>query len=261
MKLSVFMPTIRTHLHEVWYDSLEASCDRHDFEVVMCGPFEPPESVLSKDNVKWVKSFASPTVCAQLAFMKCTGDYLFHTVDDSLFTPHTISNELDNVSEDVIVGMRYREGQAHSGSTLPDMYWYAANAYSRWEGVHPSWGICVHFLMSTDLCCDFGGFDCKYDYLNHATHDLLFRIQKQQGISYRISKNEISSASWFEGITGDHAPIHNAQISHDEPIFARDWRNPNKRGPIDIMNYESYPEVWKTRFTGKEESYEGLGYE
>jgi hypothetical protein len=260
MKLSVFMPTIRTHLHQVWYDSLEASCNRHDFEVVMCGPFQPPDSILSKTNVTWIKSFASPTVCAQLALLQCKGDYVFHTVDDSLFIPNVISNELDNIENNTIVGMRYREGQSHSGNVLPDMYWYASNAYPRWNGVDPSWGICVHFLMSIGLCGEVGGFDCKYDYLNHATHDLLFRLQKRDHVSYRISKSEISSADWQPNITGDHAPIHNAQIGHDEPIFASDWQTPNNRGVIDLMNYESYPEVWKTRFTGKEQDYEGLGY-
>jgi len=260
MKLSVFMPSIRTHLHQVWYDSLEASCDRHDFEVVMCGPFEPPESVLSNPNVTWIKSFASPTVCAQIALSKCGGDYVFHTVDDSLFIPHVISNELDDIDNNLIVGMRYREGQSHSGRVLPDMYWYARNAYPRYRGVNPSWGICVHFLMSRDLCISYGGFDCKYDYLNHATHDLLFRLQKQNHISYRNSKSEISSADWQPNISGDHAPIHNAQIGHDTPIFTRDWQDHNDRNIIYFMNYKEYPDVWNTRFNGQEKEYNDLGY-
>jgi hypothetical protein len=252
------MPTIRTHLIEAWYASLEDSCNRHEFEAVLCGPFKPPASVLAKDNVTWIKSFASPTVCAQMALTKCSGDYVFHTVDDSLFFPNVISNELDEIEHDEIIAMRYREGQDHTGSVLPSYYWYARNAYPRWGGVHPDWGICVHFMMDKGICIQYGGFDCKYDYLNHATHDLLFRIHNNENIEYRLSKQEISSASWQPNTTGDHSPIHNAQIFHDEPLFQKDWLQSNTRAEITLDNFESQTLLWTTRFSGKENGYQDL---
>lgn len=257
MKLSVFMPSIRTHLLEKWYESLTKSCDRHGFEVIVCGPFDPPTSLTELDNFKFVRSFASPTVCAQLAALEATGEYLYHTTDDVIFFPYEISNELD-IIEDEIVGMRYREGQSHSGSELPRSYWFAEPSYGGMAGVNGEWGICVHFLMKCDLFLDYGGFDCRYQYLNHAGHDLLFRIQQSEPTTFDLSFNEICSADWLPNVTGDHSPIHHAQTNHDAPLFYSEWLQKNSRGKIPIINYKSQPEIWNQRFTGKEEKYDDL---
>jgi hypothetical protein len=48
--VSVILPTIRVHLLEAWYESLVLACPSHTFEVVCCGPFEPPPSILQLPN-------------------------------------------------------------------------------------------------------------------------------------------------------------------------------------------------------------------
>ena len=257
MKLSVFMPTIRTHLHQVWYDSLEASCDRHDFEVVMCGPFQPPDSILSKTNVTWVKSFASPTVCAQLAAIACNGEYLLHSVDDALYIPHVVSDELDTITDNEIRGMRYREGVNYNGHELPLTYWYCSTAFRGHQIINPNWIHCVHFLVSTKIFIDTGGFDCKYQYLNESEHDWSFRSTYHLGLINSLSKSTITSCSWQEGKTGDHSSIHNAQIYHDQPLFAANWKDSVPDLVIDINNWKKQPDIWK-RFTGSENNYSDL---
>jgi len=258
MKLSVFLPTIRTHLLENWYKSLEASCNRHEFEVVFCGPFDIPESLSQLSNVTFIKDFGSPTRAAQIAAMYCQGEYLYHTTDDVLFFPEVISNELDIVEENKIVGMRYREGENYNGHALPESYWYAANAYPHLGGVNNSWGICVHFLILKESFHKYGGFDCQWQYLNHAGHDLLFRIQKNEWFSFVLSKEEVCSADWMPNTTGDHAPIHHTQINEDAPLFYRLWGGQNDRSVISVLNYRYEPEVWKPRFTGNETGYGDL---
>lgn len=256
--ISVFMPTIRTHLLEDWYDSLEKSCNNHDFEVVLCGPFDPPESITNKDNVKFIKDYGSPTRSAQIAALNCSGEYMYHVVDDILFVPNAISNELDRLHPLHIISMRYREGQQHSGKDLPHYYWVAGSSYP-WRGIQPQWGNCVHFLMSRGLFMHYGGFDCSFEYLNHATHDLLFRIQQnEQNVKHLLSKQTVCSADWMPDITGDHAPIHYAQTEHDAVLFQQMWFNPNNRTSVHPENYKNCADVWERRFTGKEQSYEEL---
>ena len=249
MKLSVFLPTIRTHLLEKWYDSLCESCNRHDFEVIFCGPFDIPSTLTTKDNVKFIKDYGNPTRAAHLAALQAEGEYLYHTVDDILFYEGVVSEELDYIDPSSVVAMRYNEGVDHSGKELPFSYWYAAIAYPNWPGVNQSWGIGIHFIMTTSMFRDYGGFDCRFEYLNHSTHDLLFRIQKNRGVSYRVSKRVASTADWMPGTSGDHAPIHYAQTTHDEGMFQSLWLHGNNNSKIDIDNWNEQEDVWQRRFS------------
>ena len=136
--------------------------------------------------------------------------------------------------------MRYREGEGHLGNKLDASYWYAPNAYGDFPGVK------------------YGGFDCRWQYLNHAGHDLLFRVQKNEAVEYCLSDEEASSADWMPNITGDHAPIHHAQIQDDDPLFQREWFFENDRGVIDLHNYKDQSSIWNKRFNGNEERYSDL---
>lgn len=256
MQLSVILPTIRVHLLDKWFRTLEKSCNRNKFEVICAGPFPPSASLLKLPNFKWISSFASPTVCAQLCGIEARGELLLHSVDDALYYPDAVSNEID-VYNDNIVGMRYNEGENYSGKELPEWYWYCETAYRGWQAIHPRWGHCVHFMMPTSLFKKVGGFNCQYHYLNEATHDLLFRLQKN-GVRYALSRQEVTNCSWQPERTGDHGSIHDAQIGHDAPLFRSLWGQGVQPLYIDINNWKSQPEVWSTRFTGTESSYNDL---
>lgn len=251
MKVSIFLPTIRPYLLEKWYDSLEKSCNKHSFEVIFCGPYDIPHTLRRKNNVKFIKDFGSPTRAGQIAAINANGDYLYHTTDDVLFFPNVISDELDSIQGNEIVGMRYREGQNYSGNTLDNTYWYSPNAYPNLRGVNNTWGICVHFLMCNKIFIKYGGFDCRWQYLNHAGHDLLFRIQQNENIKYILSKNEICSADWTPGTMGDHGPVHFAQTEDDAPLFIQEWCVKNTRKCVPLNNYQNQPEIWKRRFPNK----------
>lgn len=256
-ELSVFMPTIRTHLHEAWFASLEKSCNRHKFEVVMCGPFEPPESILSRDNVTWIRSFSSPTVCAQIAAITCSGRVLFHSVDDTFFAPGLVSDELDRI-KNCVVGMRYNEGGGYRGPELSKDSWLTKNWYDEWNGVDNSWQLCGLFLMERSLFLEFGGFDCVFEYLSNALTDLLFRIQSNDlNVNFILSKGVVCNVDHMPGTSGDHGPMHIAN-AHDVSTFNGFWYDKAFRNKIDINNYKQYPEIWNLRFRGTERKYGDL---
>jgi hypothetical protein len=104
--------------------------------------------------------------------------------------------------------------------------------------------------MRKELFLFYGGFDCQFEYLTHASADLLIRIQRF-GSVVRHSPKDVTTADWFEGIQKDHEPIKNAQEGHDYPLFIQTWMTNPERNKIDLYNYKNQPEHWERRF-GKE---------
>ena len=255
--ISVILPTIRVHLLEAWYESLVLSCPRHKLEVVCCGPFDPPSSLLELPNFTFIRSFASPTVCAQLCAIEARGEYLFHAVDDALFYPSVVSDELD-IADDHVVGMRYNEGGGHSGTELPEDRWLAEHVYDEWKGIGNSWKLCGLFLMKKGIFVDFGGFDCVFQYLSNAITDLLFRVQlNSSDVNFSLSKRVVCSVDHMPNISGDHKAMHIAN-SYDIRTFESFWKDTAGRNKISLNNYQRHPEIWNLRFTGTEKKYGDL---
>lgn len=293
MKLSVFLPTIRTHLLPEFCDFLRRSYSG-DLEVVLAGPFEPETSLLNKwqDNgLDWtfIQTYQSPTCAAQQAALSCRGDLVLHSVDDTLYLPEALDELVEShlrleactiTGDGAIITNApycdspdgYRELQKDKiirpdKFAHPDHYWTAVNAgYGGIPNIEPSWMTTCHFLMRKAAFIEFGGFDCQFEYLNHACHDLLYRMYLDGYCG--ISLNEtVSLADWIPNRQGDHGPIHDAQLSHDHPLFIKKWGG-SVFSPsvvpalkIDPLNYKNHPAVWERRFNkGGQKEYGELGY-
>lgn len=285
MKLSIFLPSIRVHLLPRLAESIDRSLmtylqsEMHpsqferdfDWELVVAGPFELPEGLENYD-VKWIKTYQSPTCAAQEAALHCTGDWILHTVDDAVYLPgqlHRLMSLVNAVSlERNIYNAKYLEcattfkkyietDQVDLSVGPPNNYWYVNNNYPGLP-IDPGWGITCHFLMPKSAFVEYGGFDCNFEYLNHACHDLLFRMYRDNW-SF-VDFHYCSLADWIPGITGDHKPINDAQLQHDGKYFYDKW---SQEVPIviDPYNYEMQPKIWDRRFGKKEiNTYEELGY-
>jgi len=265
--ISIVLPTIRTHLLEDLYESIVKSCPRHSFELICVGPFDIPDKLMKKDNVKYIKDYGCPSRAIQIAFINTTGKLVHTLVDDCFYYPDVLSETIDLFNEECgnrnILGMKFFESPEHyqavkEGTTTdqapeqrntshPIGYWYAGPSYGNLKGVNPNWGSACLFIAQTDLVKEFGGWDCKFEYNNHATHDLLFRLQKHDSKFY-ITEYDVFVANWYEGTTVDHSPIHYGQLTHDVPLFNQMWINPNNRRKIQLDNYKNSPDVWKRRF-------------
>ena len=53
--ISFFFPAIRTPRWYDMYKSLQKSCKRYNWELVLCGPFELPPTLCNLDNVRHLK--------------------------------------------------------------------------------------------------------------------------------------------------------------------------------------------------------------
>lgn len=296
MKLSVFLPTIRTHLLREFCDFLRKSYSG-ELEVVLAGPFEPSHDVLyghcyldsnfddyelwRKFSVKWIQTFQSPTCAAQQAALACTGNLILHSVDDTLYLPGALDEVVesfeimeDSAPEDSVIIYNapycdspegYRELQKNKIINPekwkhPDNYWTAANAgYSSLSTIEDCWMTTCHFLMRKSAFEWYGGFDCQFQYLNHACHDLLYRMYLDQASGFSLNET-VSLADWVPNREGDHGPINDAQLYHDHPLFFQKWASYPELS-IDPLNYKNQPEIWERRFNkGGQKDYKELGY-
>ncbi len=118
--------------------------------------------------------------------------------------------------------------------------------------------------MYKDHFLEMGGFDCVWEYMDKPMHDFMFRTQRNGGeIIY--SPRKVANSDWWPDHTGDHGPIHDAEVLHDFPIFNEIWGVPNDRIKIDYNNWKDAPSVWKRRFPERvydsyEELWENEGY-
>ena len=265
--VSIIIPAIRVPLWKNMVESIKTSCAKHTWELVLISPFDLPEELKDEPNIKLIKDFGCPSRCVQLGLQYCEGRLVLHCVDDALFLPNSIDVAIEQYdamcSEKDIINCRYREGANFSGQTLPMGFWNAHfHDELRLPGIPKDYKIALHQLIEREYLLELGGFDCRYEYINHGSHDLVFRIQANDGKVFD-SVVDVTSCSHFIGTTGDHKSIHDAQTFHDKPLFDAIYSqqgNPaQNRIEIEYSNWEMCPSVWKRRFDkGVPENYEKL---
>jgi hypothetical protein len=253
--VSFFLPGIRTHMWEDFYKSAKLACQEHSFEIVVVSPFDPPEILQNNEQFRVIKDMGHPTRCAQIAALNSRGRLIYHCVDDGIFVPESVDYAIaiydkSCTSKDMI-NMRYREGPNYSGGSLPLAFWDAKSSQELCApGIDSTWRTAPHFLVDRKHFLSMGGFDCQFEYLNHPLHDLAFRVQANGGRIYH-SPTDVINCTHYPELTVDHAPVHNAQINHDLPIFRKIYQNPRaayERMILDISNWKNAPTVWKRRF-------------
>jgi hypothetical protein len=256
-QLSIWLPSIRVHQLQDWYNSVLGSLD-HEIvpEIVVAGPFRPPYSLLDLPNFKWIETFSSPTVASQLAALACSSDIITTSVDDAIFIPGALKRVLKVVAahekqgDPYVVGLPYREGKDFSGQTLNMNYWAMGSSYN-FPSINPNWLNTCHFLTRKETFLRYGGFDCRYEYLVHASAAWLNYAQRD-GVRGYVFPGDVTTCCWYEGVSMDHKPINDGQLYSDYPLFVREWNN--QTGPtvrVDPDNWKNQPETWERRFQNK----------
>lgn len=252
--LAICLPGIRTNFWERLYNTAIESIGPYSFEMVIVGPYPPPESLSSKSNFKFFKDYGSPTRCGQIATTLTESEFMTWLSDDCFFIPNSLKECLDmiknskeiNDKDEMIV--RYTEGKDYSGNTFPNEYWNAKyHADFRLNGIKDNFKIAPAGILKLDHFRWLGGWDCRYELQNMSCNDLSLRIQNNGGNLYLSPKN-IITCNWSEGMSGDHAPIHLTYFEHDLPLFREMWGKENSTVRIDYDNWKNSPERWHRRF-------------
>lgn len=258
MKISILMPTIRTNLLEGVYNSIEKSFSQ-EWEMVLIGPYDLPDALKDKKNIVFVKSFSNPIRCRQIGLIYCTGDYICYAADDVTFYPGALDLAYEKVKDQdyktLVIG-KYCEANEENPLMRSDIYWdlwYHAPLREVLTTPEMQKYLLINTgLISRKFMLEIGGFDCQFEACAMACVDLSIRLQNDDAKC--ILQNEpLFHSTHLPGLTGDHAPIDRAQITHDQPLFFDIYRRikQDERKAIDINNWKSVPDYWERRFGKK----------
>jgi len=252
-ELSICLPAIRPSYWPKLYESSLSACSKYSFEIVFISPYDLPSCLQNKNTVKHIRSYATSVRSAQVGSLSCEGRLIAIPADDGYFFPESFNKSIrllrKSNSKDVVV-LRYRESENYKCKEFPAEYWYARH-HPVLNGLNiPHYYLhAMQPLMLLEYFKEIGGFDCRFEHLAFAAHDLSYRVQRDGG-TLHLSPKEVMNAHWLPGNTGDHGPIAESHEQHDFPLFKKiqKKKNVHKRKRIDFDNWKQCPEVWNRRW-------------
>lgn len=248
--LSIVLPGIRPQNWENLYNSAVRSIGTYKFEMIAIGPYDPSESLKTKENFKFLKDFGSPSRCVQIGSTLAESRYMCWMSDDGSYQPqalgHCIQMFDDQLSSKDGMTLRYKEGEGDD--MYPDDYWRARHhADQRIPGIKEEYRIAPLGMYNTNHFRWIGGLDCSWEHINLCTHDLAFRIQNNGG-KIVLSPSLVARFYW-SWITSDAGPVQQAYFQNDAPLFKEMYsQDKSNRIQIDYDNWKNTPEKWKRRF-------------
>lgn len=264
--VSIIFPSIRLRHLKKNLDHIKAACPRHTWEAVIISPHSKPDW-LNYSNVKWVRSFASPTACWQFGTLLCNSTYWLDTSDDALLQKDVVSDAIDlyesqNLNKYSIVSLELNEGtldpetleplpnaQTH---TLNPLFFYVKANPPFWKKcINPEWKLSLNYLIKLDSILEIGGFECGFQYINWSLHDMIFRLQSFGGQVISFPRRSLLVGHYLER-DNDHWAVHDQQ-AEDKKVFDFIYDNLSslkQREFIPFDNWKNYDHsiIWKRRF-------------
>lgn len=285
IQLSVLVPGIRSHRWRELYDSIGTSFSG-PWEIIIIGPFEPSDDLMAEGNVKYIQDFGSPIRCQQIGLIHAEGDYITWAADDGAYFPgsldvsfailglvdstsnhkyiHEPQTPSDRVNKDIPFHHNLIMGKYYEGYTgevdqtygalrhMANNWYYDLQNHDVNKGLtnmpSPAWMLNVG-IVSRQLLLDVGGWDCQFEVCPFSYNDLAVRLQKH-GINFILQDEMMYHCGHMPVRSGDHGPIHDAQTTHDAPLFAQIYSDPNQASRIfiDLNNWENSTDHWARRF-------------
>ena len=268
--ITFFFPAIRTNLWLGVYESLRKSCKRYNWELLFCGPFPLPIELENIENVRNVIEHGNVSRAVQVGLLQAQGELIFIGNDDTVYREDAFDSALDLYKAECgptdIMQCTYVEMGQRGGQPQPNEYWSVGfhGAFRDLRGIDQSWKLATEPVMHRAHFYEMGGFDCRWEYMDGSTHDFMWRSQRN-GSKIICSPSYVGDMNWWPDHQGDHGPIHDAMVLHDQALLFREWGTPNARLKIHYNNWKGQPEVWKRRFPNKvydsyEDLWDGEGY-
>jgi len=258
--LSICLPAIRPGYWVRLYNSFVEACTKYSFELVFISPYDLPDLLKDKPNIKHLKSYATSVRSAMEGSLICEGRLIAVPADDGHAFPGSLDASIelmDKSSDQDAIVLRYRESNDMKGPPMPLNYWTVqGHRHLLRLGIPPNYKFFMQPLMSMEYFKAIGGWDCRFEHLAYAAHDLSYRIQRDGG-NLHLSPLEVMNCSWTGGKKkksqrDDHAPIRESMIQHDEPLFnsiySKKTGSGDGRTKINFDNWKQAPEVWHRRW-------------
>lgn len=246
------MPAIRVQNWIKVYQSILGAWDE-SFELIVVSHIPLPKVLQCIPNIRWIFDEGCPTRKTQIGLLAARGKYVTYFVDDGVYVPGKLMELYNAIGFDDPVTLKYGEsldGNSHLALMESDDYYtFQYHPILHIPGIPSMLCKVLSFAaMPTELLKDIGGFDSQFEHIAMAETDLSVRMEKF-GIRINISPEIILKLTWQPAEAGDHAPVHNAQMDHDLPLFLDMYKDDafKDRTKIDINNWESSPSKWERR--------------
>jgi hypothetical protein len=199
----------------------------------------------------------------QIGLEQCQGDYVSWAADDGYYMPNSIDvafKSLEGSTDErtYVIG-KYQEGG--DGTSVPivetphvmnSINYYYVNTHdgSRSRFIPNDCLMVMVGVLPRKLLFEIGGWDASlFEVCPMAFADLSVRIHNM--CCPRIFQEErMFRCGHMPGHEGDHGPIHDAQVEHDEPLFRKIYheRASQNRNIIPLDNWKQSPPIWERRF-------------
>lgn len=262
--LSILVPGIRSENWVNLYSSTEKSCTKYSFEIIFVGPYELPEELLKKENIKYYQDFGSPIRCKQIALFHSIGQWITWASDDGLFLPNTLDDTLSLCTDiNKVIYCKYSKDNTklyYDDETcfiLQNRNYtgisefgkkYQLDNMSKLTFLYNPTFILDCAIINSIILKKIGGWDSSIFETQHiANADLSARLFKL-GVGFGFQNNKVIHYSNIE--SNEDIPVKSAQYQNDEPKFVILYSLTKyiDRIYLDIENWERSPKIWDRRF-------------
>ena len=251
MKLSCILAGIRPGNWLRLYNSI-ASAFSGEWELIIISPYDLPIAMRDKANVKIIKDFGTPVRCMDIGLANCTGEFITWAADDGYFLGKSLDTavaSLEGKDNSVVIG-KYYEGAGDNPFMNSKSYYYINyHDSSRSQFIDNNCLMVMEGVVPAKLLREMGGWDTSFEVCPMAFCDLSVRLFRH-GAEFQFQEENMFKCSHMPGHEGDHGPVHDAQVEHDEILFRKIYRDENEkeRKIIPLDNWKSSPEKWTRRF-------------
>lgn len=254
MKLSVLLSGLRPNNWMKLYQSIIQSF-HGEFEFIIVSPYEEPfilDALKGMDNTHHIHDMGSPLRCYQIALTHAKGEHITWAADDGWFLPNALDisvKHLDDNPNSVVVG-KYNEGEDNYQMDDIRYYYPARHDATRAKFVPQDCLMLMEGVIPRETMINCGGWDAsKFECFPMGAIDLSVRLHNK-GLKFIFQQEMLFKCGHTPGMTGDHAPVHNAQTKKDVPMFNLIYNTSagQNRIDIDINNWEKAPSKWRERF-------------
>ena len=249
-KLSILMPAIRVDLWKNVYDSIKTTT-KESFELIIVSPYSLPKELEEHKNIKFVRDYGNPNRTFNIALTLAEGEYTTWAPDDAIYQPQVLDKAiyvLDKLKhkEKVIISLSTIEAARHYSE---DFLYINKHKEIKSKYIPDNYRFLACGVLNTEYFKKLGGVNCEFETHAMAHTDLAIRAQ-DDGATIIFLPDIAMRLTHMPGTTGDHGPIHNAQIDHDQPLYRKIYENPDREKVchLDLFEWTRTEPVWNRRF-------------
>jgi hypothetical protein len=211
--LSITFPSIRNNNLSKVCTAIDKACKQHTYEIIIASPYNMPNDI-NHFNIKWIKTYMSPTPAWQQCYLLANSEFCIDGSDDALFEENVLDEAIsyyknNNLQKFDIISLILKEGTLNPDTLeeLPNakthqlhenFFKVRYNLPFHKPAINLDWTLSLNFLIKTTTFKMIGGFDCRFEYANHAIHRFVLSCQANGGIVYTFPRAALLVSHLFE---------------------------------------------------------------